>query len=325
MIVKDNIYGEYVVEGVLEELINSAQVQRLKDIHQGGASYLVNDKWNVTRYDHSIGVMLLIKQLGGSIEEQIAGLLHDISHTAFSHVIDFVIENKEENYHEKIYESIIGKSDIPQILSKYGYDYKYILFDVVKWTILEQSAPKLCADRVDYTLRDMYEYGIITLNEVQFFLKNMMIIDGEICLRNIESAEWFTETYYKEVIDFFMNPLNIYGNNLLANILKIALNKKIINLDTFLGTDEEVLLLLRNSDDHEVQSRLKYLHGNVIVVEDSVHYDLHQKSKLRLIDPSILYKNELMKASRKSELVKCMGEKAKLKAEKGMYVKIVSN
>ncbi len=101
MIIYDDIYGEFEVEKVLEELIFSDPVQRLKGIHQGGASYLVNQKWNETRLDHSIGVMLLIRKLGGSLEEQIAGLLHDVSHTAFSHVIDFVFENKEEDYHEK--------------------------------------------------------------------------------------------------------------------------------------------------------------------------------------------------------------------------------
>lgn len=90
MLVNDEIYGEYEVEAVLQDLIQSKPVQRLKGIHQGGASYLVNPKWNVTRYEHSMGVMLLIRRLGGSIEEQIAGLLHDVSHTAFSHVIDFV-------------------------------------------------------------------------------------------------------------------------------------------------------------------------------------------------------------------------------------------
>ena len=104
MIVLDSIYGEHIVEGVLEELIVSKPVQRLKGIHQGGASYLVNEKWDVTRFDHSIGVMLLIKALGGSLEEQIAGLLHDVSYTAFSHVIDFVLDCKDEDYHEKIYD-----------------------------------------------------------------------------------------------------------------------------------------------------------------------------------------------------------------------------
>ncbi|MDG2658737.1 hypothetical protein P7M12_23850, partial [Vibrio parahaemolyticus] len=61
------------MDPVVEELIVSKSVQRLKGIHQTGASYLVNKEWNVTRFDHSVGVMLLVKKLGGSVEEQIAG------------------------------------------------------------------------------------------------------------------------------------------------------------------------------------------------------------------------------------------------------------
>ena len=62
MFIYDEIYGEFEVDKVLEELILSRPVQRLKEIHQGGASYLVNEKWNVTRFDHSIGTMLTTKQ-----------------------------------------------------------------------------------------------------------------------------------------------------------------------------------------------------------------------------------------------------------------------
>lgn len=102
MIISDVLYGEFEVDVVLEELILSKPMQRLKGIHQAGASYLMNEKWNVTRFDHSVGVMLLVKKLGGSVEEQIAGLLHDVSHTAFSHVIDYVFDNEDESYHEEI-------------------------------------------------------------------------------------------------------------------------------------------------------------------------------------------------------------------------------
>jgi len=169
MIISDNIYGEFEIDDVLAELISSKPVQRLKGIHQGGASYLVNSQWNVTRYEHSVGVMLLIKQLGGSLEEQIAGLLHDVSHTAFSHVVDFVLENKAEDYHEDIFLDVIRTSEIPNILNKYNYDYEYLLFNIAKWNLLEQPAPELCADRVDYTLRDMYVYGQASLEEIKNF------------------------------------------------------------------------------------------------------------------------------------------------------------
>lgn len=321
----DDLYGTFYIDGILEELILSSPVQRLKGIYQGGASFLVNNKWNVTRYDHSIGVMLLIKKLGGTLEEQIAGLLHDVSHTAFSHVIDFVLENMEENYHEKIFRSIITKSEIPNILTKYGYHYQQILFDDSKWSILERPIPELCADRVDYTLRDMYQYGQINTQEIQQFLANSIIIDGQMVVKNIKTAEWFVNTYYKEVIDFFMNPLNIYGYDMLAEALKIALDKKIITLDTLLETDANVMNYLRTSSDEELQAILKLIHPNVIVKEDKNNFDLHRKNKLRMIDPTVRFGDELIKASNLSETIKRLGEAAKKKAEEGMFVKIIAN
>ncbi|CAH0197242.1 HD domain-containing protein [Peribacillus sp. Bi134] len=323
MIVSDSIYGEHIVEGVLEGLIVSKPVQRLKGIHQGGASYLVNEKWDVTRFDHSIGVMLLIKALGGSLEEQIAGLLHDVSHTAFSHVIDFVLDCKDEDYHEKIYEQVIMESEIPFILKEYGYDRKVIFQS--KWELLEQPAPELCADRVDYTLRDMYQYGHITIEAIKEFLEHVIIINGRMYLDNIESAEWFVKTYYSEVIDFFMNPLNIYGYDILAKTLKVALAKKLISLDDLLGTDEEVMCLLSFTEDHEVQNLLKRIHGNVKLKEDQVEYDIHRKNKMRLIDPSVIQGTKLVISSSVSEKVKKMGIEAYKKASKGMYLKVISD
>lgn len=38
----DSIYGEYEIDGVLEELIQTKAMQRLKNIHQGGASFREN-------------------------------------------------------------------------------------------------------------------------------------------------------------------------------------------------------------------------------------------------------------------------------------------
>ena len=325
MIIYDKLYGEFVVDKVLEELILSEPVQRLKGIHQGGASYLVNQKWNEKRFDHSIGVMLLIRKLGGSLEEQIAGLLHDVSHTAFSHVIDFVFENKEENYHEKIFSSVVKNSEIPVILYKYDYNYEEILFDDSKWTLLEQPAPELCADRVDSTLRDMYFYGNISLEQVNRFLSDLIVFEGRMYLQNIEVAEWFVKTYYKEVIDFFLDPLNIYGYDMLAKTLKLSLEKNILNLNDFLDKDDELLSKIKTSKDKELLDLLRKINPNVQVKEDRENYDIYMKNKLRMIDTSIFKEGELTPASKLSERIRTMNTKAYEKATRGMYVRIVSN
>ncbi|EOO41151.1 HD domain-containing protein [Bacillus mycoides] len=325
MIISDVIYGEFKVDKVLEELILSKPVQRLKGVHQAGASYLMNEKWNVTRFDHSVGAMLLIKKLGGSVEEQIAGLLHDVSHTAFSHVIDYVFDNENESYHEEIFSSVVKNSEIPAILSKHGYNYEDILLDDSKWTLLEKSAPELCADRVDYTLRDMFTYGYISLEEVHSFLEDLIEVDGKMVLQNIEIAEWFTKTYYKEVIDFFMKPMNIYGNDMLAKTLKLALHKKIIHPDDFLLEDHELITKLRLCKDQEVDALLRKVHPSIEVKEDRNEYDLHQKNKVRLIDPPLLREGEVVRSSVVSEKIRQMSDIAYEKAIRGMYVKVISN
>ncbi|MBK5496055.1 HD domain-containing protein [Bacillus sp. TH13] len=324
MIISDVLYGEFEVDVVLEELILSKPMQRLKGIHQAGASYLMNEKWNVTRFDHSVGVMLLVKKLGGSVEEQIAGLLHDVSHTAFSHVIDYVFDNEDESYHEEIFSSVVKNSEIPAILVKHGYNYEDILLDDSKWTLLERSAPELCADRVDYTLRDMYTYGYISLEEVHSFLEDVIEVEGKMVLQSIEIVEWFTETYYKEVIDFFMEPMNIYGNDMLAKTIKVALHKRIIHADDFLLEDDELISKLQQCNDPEVEALLSKVHPNVKVKEDRNDYDLHQKNKVRLIDPPLLREDEVIPASVVSENIRQMSDIAYEKAVRGMYVKLIS-
>ncbi|WP_163093142.1 HD domain-containing protein [Bacillus cereus] len=325
MIISDVLYGEFEVDQVVEELISSKSMQRLKGIHQNGASYLVNEKWNVTRFDHSVGVMLLVKKLGGSVEEQIASLLHDVSHTAFSHVIDYVFDNEDESYHEEIFSSVVKNSEIPAILAKHGYNYEDILLDDSKWTLLERSAPELCADRVDYTLRDMYTYGYISLEEVHRFLEDIIAVEGKMVFQSIEMAEWFTETYYKEVIDFFMKPMNIYGNDMLVKTLKLALHKKVIHADDFLLEDAELISKLQQCNDSEVHALLRKVHPNVKVKEDRDDYDLYQKNKVRLIDPPLLREGEVIPASVVSENIRQMSDIAYEKAVRGMYVKVISN
>ncbi|PEL53555.1 HD domain-containing protein [Bacillus toyonensis] len=325
MIISDVLYGEFEVDQVLEELILSKPVQRLKGIHQAGASYLMNEKWNVTRFNHSVGVMLLIKKLGGSVEEQIAGLLHDVSHTTFSHVMDYVFDNMNESYHEEIFSSVVKNSEIPAILSKYGYNYEDILLDDSKWTLLERSAPELCADRVDYTLRDMYTYGYVSLEKVHNFLSDVIEVDGKMVLQNIKMAEWFTETYYKEVIDFFMQPTNIYGNDMLAKTLKLALHKQVIHADDFLLEDHELIVKLQLCNDSEVHALLSKVHPNVKVREDRSEYDLHQKNKVRLIDPPLLREGKIVQSSVVSEKIREMSDIAYEKSVRGMYVKVISN
>ncbi|MBC6972185.1 HD domain-containing protein [Bacillus sp. Xin] len=321
---RDALYGEFEVDGVLLELICSEPFQRLKGIYQGGASYLVNANWDNTRYDHSIGTMMLVNKLGGSLEEQVAALLHDVSHTAFSHVIDYVLGHKEENYHETIYEQIVARSSIPNILANAGLDWKSILLDESQWTLLEQPAPQLCADRVDYTLRDLYAYGHITLQEAHFFLEQLVVLDGKMVCSDQSAAEWFVSTYYKEVIGLFMDPLNMFGNDQLAKTLRSALQKDVLSIEDFLKEDEAVIRLLKDSGDSSIEAMLHTLFNSKVEKGTRSCYDVHQTTKQRLMDPLVIVCDQLVPVSNLSTSVKVLTKQAKQTIERGVYIKICS-
>src|SRR3989344_2094676 len=148
----DKIYGKVEIkEPVLLELIGSSPLRRLKKINQHGISEIKGKI--ITRYDHSVGVMLLLKRYDASLDEQIAGLLHDVPHTAFSHIVDFAVgSHSSQTFHEKFMKRLIFQSEIPYILKKHKFDVSRVI-DKSKFPLSEAPLPNLCADRIDYFLR----------------------------------------------------------------------------------------------------------------------------------------------------------------------------
>ncbi|MDY6761594.1 MAG: HD domain-containing protein, partial [Candidatus Nanohaloarchaea archaeon] len=153
MEIDDPVYRQCTVDDpVLTDLLQTRPVQRLRNVNQAGPAALRGDR-PVTRYGHSVGVMLLLREYGASLQEQVAGLLHDVPHTAFSHVADFVFDDEDHEYHERFMEDVIRDSRIPAVLQEHGFVLDDIL-DESAFPLLERDLPDLCADRIDYFLRD---------------------------------------------------------------------------------------------------------------------------------------------------------------------------
>lgn len=321
MIIKDKLYGTFDIDGVLEEVINTDAIQRLKKIYQGGPSVLMNKSWDVTRYEHSVGTMLLIRILGGSVEEQIAGLIHDISHTAFSHVVDLVMGNNDEDYHELVFDKVVSESNLEEVLSKHGYKIDEIL-DEERWTILEKKAPKLCADRVDYTLRDLYHYGKVSSEEIEKLIKNLDVVDGEIVITSIELGEWFVETYCKEVIEYLGNPLNIFAYDRLSKAIKIAMEKGDISEEDLLKDDNYLMEILKNSKDDKIISLVEELNEDVKLIEDKEDYEIYRKIKMRVVDPTVIVSGKAISVSKVSEKAKKIISDMIDKLNDGIYLKV---
>ncbi len=286
MKINDRVYGSFeITEPVLLELIESKPLQRLKGINQAGAASFVHPQLDVTRYEHCIGVMHLLKRLGANLEEQIAGLLHDVPHTAFSHVADVLFKNKDESYHELFHETIIMNSEIPTILDKYGFCVKR-QFDEHNFSLLERNLPDLCADRIDYAFRDTiaFLHPMVLINDC---LNSLTVWNNEIMFSDIGVAHDFAQTYLMMSQQLWAHPLNTASYKILADALQIGLDNGIISEKSLFGEDDGVYDLLLQSNNSSILEKLKQLNPSLEVELNSVDYDFHDRTKIRVINPKI--------------------------------------
>ncbi len=327
VMISDLVYGEIeVTDSVLVELMASAPLQRLKKINQHGARPFVITTGSVNRYDHCVGVMLLLRKLGANIEEQIAGLLHDVPHTAFSHVIDYVFENDNEEhiFHENFFEKIVMNSEIPLILQKNGFDVKRVINESL-FGLLEKNIPDLCADRLDYSFRDFVAFCGKD-EKIERFVSHLIVHEREIIFDDLDVALEYAKHYLIMDREQWAHPLSVASYHYLARALKRGLAIKILTFDDLFLTDDIVFKKLQTSNDVIIQENLSFLVPTLKVERASFeNADIHSMAKLRYVDPKVLQINE--EIIRVSEMYPELLEEIDINRKKianGVFLKVIN-
>jgi HD superfamily phosphohydrolase len=258
--VNDILYGNVELPDIFKDLLETKALKRLAGIHQSGAIFLVNPDLSHSRLEHAIGVTLLIRLLGGNELEQIAGLLHDLSHTAFSHVGDYVFENTAENYHEQIFADVLTNSEIPAILATYGYHSNQIIDG--EFPILEQPLPNLCADRLDYTLRDAVHARLISRQTAKSFLQYLSLNDGHMVVTDEAQSLWINDVFKQLNTEVFNLPLYVYANQQMAILIRSFLKTGFLKKEDLFKDDTFLLNKIRsNSSGYEAIKAIKLHKG----------------------------------------------------------------
>jgi hypothetical protein len=270
MIYIDKVYEKSIDinDQVLIDLINSKVVQRLKNVNQLGVPGRWQHGYEFYRYEHSMGVLFLCYKFNLSLEYKIAGLLHDVAHTAFSHVYDYLIENYDENFHDNyIGEYLVKTKEIITILEKYNINYKKIIDLETNFPIIKNKTRLLNLDRLDYTLREFY-YFKKDLNVVRDILNNISVSNNNLILSNKLYAQKIYDIY-----DYFTN--NHWGGKKhkstyyeFTKILKRAIELKLIFYDDFYKTDKYILDILFNSKDLKIKEGIYKLENKQIELLD---------------------------------------------------------
>jgi HD superfamily phosphohydrolase len=316
---------------VVLELINSKAIQRLKDIDQSGPTPYFNANFpKFSRYDHSLGVYALLKKFNVSENEQIAGLMHDASHTVFSHLADIIFQSgaqRTDSYQDDIHDWFLTQMDVDKILVKHNLSIKDISPKNPKFTALEQPYPDMNADRIEYNLHTALTFNDLDHHDVQGILNSLNYKNKQWYFSSITHAKKFAKlsTYYTKTS--WGDAQNVAVYTATAAALKYAIEQKLMSTnDLNFGIDQDIVTLLKKSNDPILRELVAIINNieNHYVVTNKQDYDVYQPVKMRGIDPLVLINNKLIRLSSLSLDFNKDLQETKRYSQNGIYLKFTN-
>lgn len=321
MKIRDAIYGTVVVsDSVLISLLNNQAIRRLKGISQSGLPQEYNPLKTYSRYEHSVGVMLILRRLGASLENQVVGLLHDVSHLAFSHVAEWAISEELEkgeklDLNENLMTEFVMKSDIPSILKKNKIEPLKVV-SLYNYPLVMDQMPNVYCDYLDYSIRDInYWFN----SEIVEILDHIKIFNNKIVFTDIQKALIYAENTLKLQIECYGGVDNIIRYYLLSKALKYAIKKKLIGVADFYGTEEKILLKIRKSKAKRIVNSLNLLKRKNLKQEQGTFNETIKK-RFYYIIPQVMVEGKVVPLTEISNEYKIQIEKYKGIYENGIKI-----
>jgi hypothetical protein len=323
-------YGPIEVEEpVLIELIHSPALQRLKSIHQYGVAYYTTHREEYNRFDHSIGVFAILKVKGASLQEQIAGLLHDVSHTAFSHVGDWVFgkEYQEDDYQSTIHRLYLAVSGVEEILNRHGYTIEQISPKRKEFIMLEQSLPNLSADRIDYNIQGAYYQNFLTREEALEFFHNLLFESGKWITTNQDLAKKLTLFSLHMTENCWGSAVNYVTSRWLADAILHGLSTGLLSWNEFhFGIDQHIWDKLSTSKDPLIQTKM------AMVLDPHSHFrhteplqaNTFVKFRCRGIDPYIRQEEAIERLTALDPEIAALFQQTKKRAAEGWQLELIT-
>lgn len=313
MTLKDRIYGTFETESpVIGELLSSPAMLRLRNISQMGPPTKYYHLENYSRYEHSIGVFLILHKLGAPLEEQVAGLLHDISHTAFSHVIDWVVgSGASEDYQDESHGAFIRNTGILPVLRKHGIPEEAAV-NYKKYPLLEQDIPALCADRVDYALRE-FDPAI-----AKKCFAGLTAHNNRIVFRDKDTARTFARNFLERQMGHWGGYEAVTRYRLFADALRDAMEDGSICLGDFNNDEETIVARLESSSNPDIRRVLETLRHKDLSFLPHTRKKYHKK--FRYVDPAYLENGALKTLSREDREFAGDLEEARRKNDEGIRI-----
>ena len=287
----------------LIEYSNVLEMQRLKGISMVSAcehTKLIPHKFFHTRYEHSIGVSLIVWNFTRDKKQTIAGLYHDIATPSFSHVVDYLHGDyeKQESTEEKTEKFIKESKEIMALLKRDNIELEEIV-DYHIYPIADNDSPRLSADRLEYTLSDgLVTQDAFSIESIERIYNDLRVLkneDGEdeIGFQNLNIAEEYIERASIMWHLFSGNSENNMIMQFWTDILrKMAEEKYITEQDLYKYSEIEIVNKIKHCPSNKIRKAFEVFSNSTEVgrsdLEIKDKYCICIKAKKRYTNPLVI-------------------------------------
>jgi len=303
--VRDAIYGDIVLSEDEAHLLDTFEMQRLRQIRQLGNVSLVYPSANHTRFEHALGTRWLAQKIVrisnlpiGKHEEKIlykCALLHDIAEPAFAHAMERLNAYGFPT-HEQIVDYVFDGTYKEKVLERREVNATFVCDVITKEeerdeirSILTMNPKKLekpymqellkgyiDADNLDYLRRDSFFLGLPYGNYDDRIFASFRIVryEGQEHIAFRDSRD--TMNAIMSILDSrftlrkaaYLHHTVIIADDILLEAIRLALGASERTLDEY---------DIFSCGDHELLSKIRRLEASSSLVEDLLARNLFKR------------------------------------------------
>jgi HD superfamily phosphohydrolase len=290
----DNDEGKLLVQ-----LVDTTEFQRLRRIRQLGLAHFAYQGAEHSRFTHSLGVLHLATRILTKLQPkynisesdktavQVAALLHDIGHGAFSHVLETIQHFHHENF---TIEAVLSRqTEVGKLLYGYSEDFPEKVASIIRgnfqpMALAQLVSSQLDVDRMDYLLRDSLmtgaKYGIF---DIEWIIKSLQIDEENdrlyVSARGVYAVEDYLQARYYMFRQVYFHRTLRSAEVILRSLMKRAFylfrkNKNIwyaknTAFEKFLSGDQITLDEHLQLDDNDIIFHIKqWQHSDDKILKD---------------------------------------------------------
>ena len=281
--------------GFLAPFLTLPELERLRQVGMNcGCEYTAFPRFQglpeSSRQHHSLGAGLITWHFTRETAPTLAALFHDIATPVFAHTVDFLRGDylQQEATEDGTGELLRRSAVLSALLAPLGLRVEDVE-DYHQYPVADNDSPRLSADRLEYTLRNILHYRFGTLDDLRRFYNDLCVTSedetAELAFRALDTARDFAFAALR-CSEIYVSPEDRYAMQRLSELLRDAIARGVLAQEDLYGVEPAVIARLESDPETARAWRAYCALHEMITDESAPEADRRTiRAKKRSIDP----------------------------------------